>query len=121
LLKRTIILFVILAIIDLIFIKKAWIVFVGLLTGYALSCIRFSFMESFYIRILATGNKNIALKKSVKNFILGQLVTIAFLVLTMIINMGLFTGAVAGILIVPTIIFINAATEGFGITHNNFE
>jgi spore maturation protein SpmA len=78
-------------------------------------------MESFFVKLLSIDKKGSVAKKSVINFLVSQAATITLLVVTMIINMGLFAGTVAGILTVPTIIFINAATEGFGITHNNFE
>lgn len=119
--KRVLILLMILTIFDLIFVKKPIIVLVGIIIGTVFSFIRFSSMEAFFTRLLSIDKKGTAAKKSVINFIVSQAVTIALLVITMIINMGLFAGTVAGILTVPTIIFINAATEGFGLTHNNFE
>ncbi len=119
--KRVLILLVILTIFDLIFVKKYLVVLAGLVVGTVFSYIRFSIMESFFVKLLSIDKKGSVAKKSVINFIVSQAVTIALLVVTMIINMGLFAGTVAGILTVPTIIFINAATEGFGLTHNNFE
>ncbi|MCR4437114.1 MAG: hypothetical protein QHH06_07505 [Clostridiales bacterium] len=101
--------------------KNKWLVLGGLFCGTVFSLFRFSSMVAVYAKILSQEAKQAAVAKSVLNYVVSLVVVIALLVISMKISMSMFTGMTAGILLVPAVFFINAITEGFGITHNNFE
>ena len=52
--------------------------------------------------------------------ILANLLMLAFLTASALASMRLLAGAAAGLLLLPLFISINAATEWFGLTHNNW-
>lgn len=121
LVKRILIVFVILAMVDLVFLDHKWLILLGLILGGAFGILKFSSTSSVYARLFGIEEKRTIVRRSVLVYIINQLATIALLVVSATVNLYLFIGTIAGILLVPLVLFINALTEGFGITHNNFE
>lgn len=123
--KRSLIFFIILAILDIVFISNKWYVLVGLILGGVFSNLKFSSYALVFSRILTpkSGNSqpNNFVGSSLILFILNQLVLIPILFIALKLNESFFAGIVAGILLVPFVIFINCITEPLKITHNNFE
>ena len=111
--KRLLILFVILSIIDIIWIGQRWIVLAGLSIGMIFSVLRFD----SYAMVLKKNNAY----GIIIVFIINQVVLLPLLFIALKLNQYFFTGTVAGILLVPSVLLINSITEAFSITNNNFE
>ncbi|MCX8129562.1 MAG: hypothetical protein N3I35_05600 [Clostridia bacterium] len=119
--RRVLVLFFVLVIVDLVFLHHKWFILLGLILGSLFSVFKFSSTATMYMRFLGHHDKNTVIMRSILKYILNQLATVALLVVSILFNFYLFIGTTAGILLVPSVLFINALTEGFGITHNNFE
>ncbi len=114
-------LFLLLALLNLLFIQPKWPVLFGLLAGGAFSLLRLSSLASFLSRLLAKGDKSATQRKGVLNYIIGQFAVVVLLTAAINLSVPLFAGTVAGVLLVPAVIFINSITEILKVTHNNFE
>lgn len=121
LIKRIIILYVILLICDFVFFDKKWIIALGLTFGTIFGIFKFINMSKFMSGILVQEEKKLCLRRILVKFLSVQLATVFLLAVSIILSKVCFFGIVAGILIIPVIILINGITEGFGITHNNFQ
>jgi hypothetical protein len=123
--KRVLMFFIILAILDIVFIDNRWIVFIGLVLGGIISVLRFSSYALVFSGIISSEFRNNQNNHTVRNslilFIINQLVLLPLLFIAIKINLWFFTGVVAGMLLVPLVLFINCITEPLKITHNNFE
>lgn len=124
-LKRALIVFIILTIIDIVFINGKWFAFCGLLIGGLLSILKFSSYAWVFAKIITPEPENTQKKYSAGNavivFILNQVLLLPLMLVTLKINLMLFAGFVAGILLVHLILLMNCITEGLRITHNHFE
>jgi hypothetical protein len=121
--KRVLICYILLSIIDMIWIEQRWNVLIGLFLGGIFSTVKFGSYTWIINRITSINTpqtKNPA-KSSMLFFLVNQLVLLPVLLVAYFINFWFFTGIVAGILLVPFVIMINCVTEASGITHNNFE
>ncbi|RCX14323.1 hypothetical protein DFR58_11546 [Anaerobacterium chartisolvens] len=119
--RRVCVLFLLLAVLNLIFIESKWTVLFGLFAGGAFSLLRFSSQASFLSRVLVNGDRGTARRRVTLNYIMSQLAVIVLLTAAINLSFPLFAGVVAGILLVPAVIFINNITEILRVTHNNFE
>lgn len=52
--------------------------------------------------------------------VLAQILVLGLLVVTIVLDMRLFIGLTAGLLLLPLFICVNAFTERLGLTHNTF-
>jgi hypothetical protein len=123
--KRSLIFFILLAILDIVFIHRRWFLLTGLLLGGILSNLKFSSYALVFSKMIAYNNGNSQHRygtgKSIIYFIMNQLLILPVLFLALKFNLWFFIGVVAGILLVPLVLFINCITEPLKITHNNFE
>jgi len=120
--KRALVLFAILAVLDIMLVSQRWAVLAGLTLGGILSLIRFGSMSAFFSRVLLPDyGKQATVLLIIIRQVANQVFTIIFLALSLMLCLEFFAGAVVGILIVPLVIMINGITEGLGITKNNFD
>lgn len=123
--KKAVICLILLSIIDVIAINYKWLVFVGLVLGTILSVAKFGSYAWVFERICnpdqGDSSKKQASGSSITVFMLNQLILLPLLFLAYFINLRIFAGFVAGILIVPFVIMMNSITEVLGITKNHFE
>jgi hypothetical protein len=123
--KRSLIFFIILAILDIVLFKNRWYVLVGLVVGGVFSISKFGSYTLVFSRIIASESRNSQhnhpVRKSLIVFFINQLVLLPLLYFALKFNQWFFIGVVAGILLVPLVLFINSITETLKITHNNFE
>jgi hypothetical protein len=123
--KRVLIFFIVLAILDIVFINKRWFVLIGLMLGGVLSILKFGsyamFFEKLIVSVSSNHKKNHGAGSGIIVFVLNQLILIPVMFITMKINYLLFEGFVSGVLLVPFVLLVNCITEVIRITHNNFE
>lgn len=123
--KRSLIFFVILAILDIVLFKNRWYVLIGLLIGGIFSISKFSSYSLVFSRIIASESRNSHNSHAVRNslivFFINQIILLPLLFVAMKFNQWFFIGIVAGILLAPLVLFVNSITEPLKITHNNFE
>lgn len=120
-LKRVAVLIGILSVLNFIFINQKWLVFLGLVTGGGFALLRFCSLAATLRVLLAKESKQIAVIKSIMNYLLNLLTLTALLVAALLFDRWFALGVVSGIFTVPLMILINNLTEGLGITHNNYE
>jgi len=119
--KRMLVLFSLLALLDVIFLRHRWMVLAGLSIGSIVSLVRFSTTSEVCQNLLVHKSCKTDSLKGVFKYIFSQIFTILIMVVSIIQDKWLFIGLTAGILIVPAIVIINGITEGLSITKNNFE
>ncbi|MFA6309492.1 MAG: hypothetical protein WC677_07120 [Clostridia bacterium] len=119
--KKAAILFVILTTLTLIIFNSRFYILTGLAVGGLFSLLRLGSLSNVLSGMLFLNNTRKITSKSIVSFIISQLMAAVLLICSALLNIWLFVGITTGILLVPTTIFINAITESFGITHNNFE
>lgn len=121
-LKKAAVLFCILVVLVLIFCQQRWFILCGLTIGGGFSFLRFISNANLYCRLFCPGvSVQTAVKGTVTMFALHQVMLLAFLLATRYLNLQFFIGSVAGVLLVPSAVMINSATEAVGITANGFE
>ncbi len=120
-LKKAVIVFFIATILFALFFESRLFLLAGLAIGGIFSIIRLGSLVNVLSGLLIRNNTNNVTMKSIASFLLTQILVAVLLFGSAMINIWLFIGVTAGILLVPTTIMINALTESFGITHNNFE
>lgn len=121
-LKRVLILCLILAVLDLIFLKEKWFVLAGLAIGASLGIFKFGCLASLLLKITTdkTG-KLFSLKIGIITYIALLATAATSMVLSAKHSKWLFGGICTGISLIPLIIIINGITEALGITDNGFE
>lgn len=123
--KRVLICWVLLSIIDIIWFEKRWHILVGLTIGGVLSVAKYNSYKWVFKKVLSPGfasfNEKASTGGSIMVFALNQIILLPLLFGAYYISQWIFAGVVAGILLVPLVIMINCVTEAFGITKNNFE
>lgn len=120
LLKRVLVLYVILLVIDLIFIDKKWLALTGLTVGMGIGLLKFKSTALVLSKLISTDESKKHTKRNILLYVVSQLLVIIFLGLALLLSIWLFAGFTAGILLVPLAIIANSITEFLGITHNNF-
>ncbi|NTW72359.1 MAG: hypothetical protein HGA49_08975 [Eubacteriaceae bacterium] len=118
--KRVLILFGILVLLDLIFLNQRGYVLAGLLLGTAFGILKLNSTLSMLKNVLPKGESSQAVRRSLRNYLIGNLGTAVVLIAAVITNLWFFAGTVVGLLLVTLTILINSITEVLHITHNNF-
>jgi hypothetical protein len=118
--KRVLLVFMILSIISLVILEKRWLVFFGLFTSSAYSVLKFSMTYSLFYKVLSPVEDVRITGLIIVKYITAQFITVILLAASLWINIWLFAGIVAGVMIIPAIILINGITEALGITHNSY-
>ena len=120
-LKRMLILYILLAVLDLLLVKERWFALVGLTAGALYSVVRFSLTQHVFSSLLLKSGKTISVRSTILITIGSLTVVIALLTISIKISFWVFVGVISGILLIPAIIVINGITEALGISCNNFE
>lgn len=122
--KRLLICFILLSIIDMAVIENKWPAFAGLAAGTFMGAAKFSGNAWALAGILGCpsqeGRSGPARHTSSVIFLLNQIILLPFLFLAYNLGQWVFWGVVAGILTIPLLIMLNSITEAFGITRNHF-
>lgn len=119
-LKRVLIIFAILVLLDIFFLNQRWYVLAGLLLGTSFGIVKLNSTLSMLKTVLPRGESSQAVRSGLRNYMIGSLSTIVVLIASVITNLWFFAGTVAGLLLVTLVILINSITEALHITHNNF-
>lgn len=119
--KRVLIVFIGLAVIDLLFINQRWLALAGLAIGTIFGLLKFTYTASGFAHLLMTPQARNAAGRSVLRYAFGQALTVVILAVSIVINLYFFAGVTVGVLLVTFAVIVNSITEYFGITHNNFE
>ena len=123
--KRVLICYILVSILDLVFMKQRWYILVGMFLGAVVSLIRFRSYGFVFGRIFlvnrVAAHKGISIIAGLSVFALNQLVLFPLLFIAYKYNVYFFAGVFTGILLLPFMLFVNCLTEAIGITHNNFE
>lgn len=121
LVKRIFVLFVVLGILSLLFVKDKWVSLAGLIIGSIFTLMRFSSLSKTVKVIIESKIDGPSPIRIVFTYVLNLLALIVLMAVSVKINVWLFGGITCGVLLVPFILTVNSFTEGLGITHNNFE
>lgn len=119
--KRVLVLFLIIAAADILFLPEKWKVLAGLTIGGIYGLLRLNSHVVTFSRVISQNKDSITKSQSNVKYILNQIIIFSLLAASLKINQWLFAGVVAGMLLVMMVIMINGITESLGITHNNFE
>lgn len=123
--KRVLICYILLSIIDVVLVKQRWLALFGLSVGAVFGVLKFISYSWVFGRIAsgaAAGiRKGAGAGLGILVFAFNQILLLPLLFVAYKFDMWFFTGLVAGILLVPFAIMLNCLTEAIGITHNNFE
>jgi hypothetical protein len=119
--KRVLILIVLLSCADIVFIEHRWIVLAGLVLGGIFSLLRFGTTASAFTVLIGRGTQSSAMKRSLVKYLLNQAATIALLVASILYDVWLFGGILAGILLVPAVLSVTGIMKGLGLAHIDFE
>jgi hypothetical protein len=123
--KRVIIYYLLLAAADIVFIRQKWLLLIGLTAGAIFSLLRFGTNAAVYGGIPFAGAKikvnNLSAGTVIVIYAINQIILLPLLFISYKAGMAFFEGVVAGILLVPLVLFINSITEAIRVTHNNFE
>lgn len=120
-LKRVLILYILLSILDLLLVKERWYGLGGLTVGALYSVIRFGLLEYTFASMLLKNRKTASIGSIVAISVFSIAALVTLLTLSIKLSIWFFTGAAVGILLVPAVIVINGITEALGISKNNFE
>lgn len=123
--KRASALLILLSVINIVLFDSRWFILTGLVIGAAFSVINFACYAWFFRKI--TDINQFERNLRTRSFILGitvivfiKLVLLAVLVWAFSLDYWFFGGTVAGVLLAPLALIINAFTEALGITENHF-
>ena len=100
------------------FLEQQWLALLGLLLGALLSVIRFLSHSWVFHRVCRQVGGSVWMSISV--FLLNQLILFLLLFGAFSLNIWLFWCLVAGTLLMPLVLLLNAATEALGLTKNGF-
>lgn len=92
----------------------------ALTIGVLISLLRFAVLESVLRHLLSIANKKQAVFINLVIYLLNLVIIGITVVLAMQFGIYPFLAALAGILSILIIVMINAVTEAFGITKNNY-
>lgn len=123
-LKRLLICFILLSIIDMVVFENRWPVLAGLATGTVVSALKFcgnaKSLSGIFNNAAQGSRGRRGQHSSTVIFLLNQIILLPLLFLAYYMGQWVFWGFVAGILTVPLLIMLNSITEAFGITRNHF-
>jgi hypothetical protein len=118
--KRSAILFLLIAVIDFVFLKNKFLVFLGLLIGSTFSIIKFGMWAILLSKFFLPSSNGAAVFKSIVIFLLFFGGTALLFVISVLINMSLLIGVAEGVLLVPVTVFFLSLFGGAGIKSNDF-
>ena len=118
--KRALMLFILLAVLDVLLIEQRWHVLAGMTVGGIFGFAKFSLTAKAYLILLSPRKRLPDVSGLIMRFIFFQLLNLVLLASSMLAGFQVFCGMAAGILIIPAVISLNSVTEGLGITHNGF-
>lgn len=118
---RIIIVYIVLLIISLILFDNRWNIVIGLTCGVVFGILKYIGASRFISNILVQREEKLFLARILVKFLSLQVVNVLFMAVSISINLWVFLGVVAGILLIPLIILVNSLTEVLGISHNNFQ
>lgn len=123
-LKRLLICFILLSIIDMAVIENRWPALIGLAAGTVLSAVKFCSNAAAYASLFGVKKQGVSAGLGQRTarviFLINQIILLPFLLIAYYIGQWFFWGFVAGILTIPLLIMLNSITEAFGITRNHF-
>lgn len=93
---------------------------VALTAGVLFSLLRFAVLESVLKHLIAVGNKRQAIITNLVIYLLNLVIIGITVVLAMQFGVYTLIAALAGTLSIQIIVMINAVTEAFGITKNQY-
>lgn len=120
-LKRILTLYILLSIIDIIFMASRWLILTGLTIGAVFGALHLNSTAVLLERILPAGAPHAAARTSLVRYVVTMVAALAILVASIELNPWIFAGEAAGILLLPFAIMVNGLTEGLGITHNKWQ
>ena len=119
--KRALVLFILLSVLNIVFMEERWLILAGLALGCSFSILKLGSLINTISGIMLKSEKSDKHTGVIVKFLINQAVTIVLLAASISVSLWLFAGMTAGILLVPAAVFVNNITEILGITHNNFE
>lgn len=120
LIKRVIIFFAALQIINLIFLEHKLFVAIGLICGTIFGILKFIYTSKFISKLIGVEESFTSIRVLIK-FVLAQMTTIVLIAIAIKFNMWFFAGTLTGILLIPAVIMVNSITEALQISHNEFQ
>jgi thiamine transporter ThiT len=120
LIKRVIIFFVVLEIINLILLDQKWFVATGLICGTIFGILKFIYTSKFISHLIGVEERFTSGRVFIK-FVLSQMTTMVLIAIAIKFNMWFFAGTLTGILLIPAVIMVNSITEALQISHNRFQ
>ncbi|HEY9062594.1 MAG TPA: hypothetical protein VIO64_19160 [Pseudobacteroides sp.] len=118
--KRSAVLFLLIAVVDFIFLKNKFLVFFGLLIGSTFSIIKFGMWAILLSKFFLPSRNGAVVVKSIVIFLLLFGGTALLFVISVLINMSLLIGVTEGVLLVPFTVFFLSLIGGAGIKNNDF-
>ncbi len=118
---RVLILSVILSIIFIVFAEQFWFGLVGIVSGTSAGLLKLSLLVKALPKILSPSSGLKPSTRSILRFGAGYLAVFVLLFIGATINLTLFAGMAAGILLVPFAIFLYGIAKGLGLSKYDFE
>jgi len=118
--KRSAILFVLIAVADIILLNNSVFAILGLMAGSIFGIIKFGMWAILLSKVLLSPYNGAVIAKSLVIFYMLFGLTAVLLFISASINMSLFIGATEGVLLIPVTIFILSLVGGAGIKKNDF-
>ncbi|WP_010246356.1 hypothetical protein [Acetivibrio cellulolyticus] len=121
LIKRVLIFFIVLLIINLIFLDQRWLIAIGLICGTIFGILKFLYTSNFITSLISIDNKSFVAARTLVKFMLAQMATLVLIAVSIKFNMWFFAGVLTGVLLIPAVIMVNSITEALHISHNKFQ
>ncbi len=119
--KRSLIVLLLFAVMDLVFVDDKIYALCGLLIGSAVSIVKLVLVTALFSKMITRLGKGAVVGRSIIVYTASQIVTALLFVFSIIINLALLIGVAEGVLLIPLTIFFICITGGSGIIRNNFE
>ncbi len=118
--KRVVVFYAIALIICMVVRGPKLVMIVALTAGVLLSLLRFAVLEAAFKNLLGLAGKKQSIIINLGIYLLNLVVIGVTVVISMQFGVNTLVAALVGILSVLIIVMINAVTEAFGITKNQF-
>lgn len=119
--KRVYLLIIIMSIADIAFIEHRWAALAGLVFGGGFGLLRFGSTAATFTVLIGQNAQNSEMKRSLAKYLLNQAATIAMLVASILYDVWLFGGILAGILLVPAVLSVTGIMKGLGLVKTDFD
>jgi len=119
--KRTLAFCVVLSAAAVLFIEGGWTIAAGLFAGGAAGVFKFFSLALVFSGILLKTEKLSRFRTGLSLYLASLVVSLAALAASAKYDMRIFIAMLAGVMLTPFVIALNAFTEALGITRNNFE